>query len=267
MEEKKNTKFIVIIVILVILLSCCIGYIVYDNFIKEDEIVENNDKNNDNQNNEQNDNKEDKLSEEEEIAIVENELGKIFACASEVTNSNEYCYLIGNALQALLDSSKITEFDFFKELAPEIMQYKGLIEYIKLPNNTLNSRYYCLMTNEQEQLFSDYFNIDLKFIDYDGLSGFNSYDEMYEYCQFDDECIYVKNYNEYANKGYKLAYVEEQALGYRSISLSIVDVTSLGNSVYEVNVKIDIDNKISETSTEVEVVDEHAKFGSMIVRK
>lgn len=65
MEEKKNTRFIVIIVILVILLSCCIGYIVYDNFIKEDEIVENNDKNNDNQNNEQNDNKEDKLSEEE----------------------------------------------------------------------------------------------------------------------------------------------------------------------------------------------------------
>ena len=90
---------------------------------------------------------------------------------------------------------------------------------------------------------------------------------MYEYCQFDDECIYVKNYNEYANKGYKLAYVEEQALGYRSISFSIIDVTSLGNSVYEVNVKVDIDNKISETSTEVEVVDGHVKFGSMIVRK
>ena len=54
--EEKNTKFIVIIVILIILLSCCIGYIVYDNFIKEDEIVENNDKDN---------NEENELTEEE----------------------------------------------------------------------------------------------------------------------------------------------------------------------------------------------------------
>ena len=63
--EEKNTKFIVIIVILIILLSCCIGYIVYDNFIKEDEMVENNDKFNDNQGNEQNNSEDDKLSEEE----------------------------------------------------------------------------------------------------------------------------------------------------------------------------------------------------------
>ena len=271
MEEKKNKKYIVIIVILIILLIGSVGYIVYDNFIKEDEIVNNNnqDNNDDIQDIEQNNDEDEnnKLGEEEEIALVEDELSKIFACASDITSSDEYCCLIGDRFQGLLDSSSITEFDFFKELAPEIMQYKGLVEYIKLPNYTINTHYYCLMTDKQEQLFSDYFNIDLEFEDYDGLSGFNSYDEMYEYCEHDDECMYVKNYNEYANKGYKLAYVEAKALGYRPASISIVDVTSLGNSTYEVNVKVDVDNKISEILTETEVVDGNVKLGSMIVRK
>ena len=63
MEEKKNKSLIVIIVILVILLFCSIGYIVYDNFIKEDEVVDNN--NNDNQDNEQDNEEENELSEEE----------------------------------------------------------------------------------------------------------------------------------------------------------------------------------------------------------
>ena len=39
---KENKKYVIVIVILVILLLGSIGYIVYDNFIKEDEIVENN---------------------------------------------------------------------------------------------------------------------------------------------------------------------------------------------------------------------------------
>ena len=53
MEEKKNKSLIIIIVILVILLSCSVGYIVYDNFIKEDEVTENNDNQNNGGNNEE----------------------------------------------------------------------------------------------------------------------------------------------------------------------------------------------------------------------
>lgn len=64
LEEKKNKKYI--IVILVILLLGSIGYIVYDNFIKEDEIVENNEnQNNNNQNNESTNEEENNLTEEE----------------------------------------------------------------------------------------------------------------------------------------------------------------------------------------------------------
>ena len=75
MEENKN-KSLIIIVILVILLLGSIGYIVYDNFIKEDEVVENNDKNNNNQDNEQN-NEEDEIQlpkEDEEVANIGRDL-------------------------------------------------------------------------------------------------------------------------------------------------------------------------------------------------
>ena len=88
MEEKKNKSLIIIIVILVILLSCSVGYIVYDNFIKEDEVTENNDiqnnNNNDNQDN-NNDNQDnggnneeenDELSEEELERLGENLFNK-----------------------------------------------------------------------------------------------------------------------------------------------------------------------------------------------
>ena len=44
MEEKKNKKYITIIVILIILLIGSVGYIVYNEFIKKGEIVENNEK-------------------------------------------------------------------------------------------------------------------------------------------------------------------------------------------------------------------------------
>lgn len=44
MEENKNKKYITIIVILVILLIGSVGYIVYSEFINEDEIVENKEK-------------------------------------------------------------------------------------------------------------------------------------------------------------------------------------------------------------------------------
>ena len=76
MEEKKNKRLIIIIVILTILLLGSIGYIVYDNFIKEDEVVENNDKNNNNQDNEQND-EEDEIQlpeEDEEVANIGRDL-------------------------------------------------------------------------------------------------------------------------------------------------------------------------------------------------
>ena len=88
MEEKKNKSLIIIIVILVILLLGSIGYIVYDNFIKEDEVTENNDiqnnNNNDNQDN-NNDNQDnggnneeenDELSEEELERLGENLFNK-----------------------------------------------------------------------------------------------------------------------------------------------------------------------------------------------
>ena len=91
MEEKKNTKFIVIIVILVILLVGSIGYIVYDNFIKEDEVVDNN--NNDNQENEQND-EEDEIQlpkEDEEVANIGRDL---FARTNKHIYSADNTYIL-----------------------------------------------------------------------------------------------------------------------------------------------------------------------------
>ena len=98
MEEKKNTKFIVIIVILVVLLSCCIGYIVYDNFIKEDEVVDNNQNNNndnkDNQDTEQNNEADDEIQlpeEDKEVASLGRDL---FARTNKHIYSADNTYIL-----------------------------------------------------------------------------------------------------------------------------------------------------------------------------
>ena len=268
MEEKKN-KSLIIIVILVILLLGSIGYIVYDNFIKEDEVVENNDKNNNNQDNEQNDNNEDKLSEEEEIAIIENELGKIFAC----TNADEMCveYMWYSSMIPEITNEDLN-YDFFELAAPYIMEGIYNQEYIGVPWE-FGTVY--LMSDEQEEEYKNFFDIDLTFEEYDGLFGFGSYDNLLEYCNGNADCEYLDNYNKYGNKGYKIAYAIGDGFGSHGTHFEIEDITK-NNDRYRADVLVtpnelwlneDTKNIAIHTSVDVEVVDGHVKFGSMIVRK
>lgn len=293
MEEKKNKRLYIVIVILTILLLCSIGYIIYNVFIKEDEIIENingnqgkNERNDDNE--EQKNNNEGEnydnfdydikvdlnniLPNDENATIIKKDLQKIFDCASNIDiyqDCNEYdecehdyCYLIKNQILTLENQNSI---NFFKELAPYIMQYKGLIEYIKLPNYIANVHYYYIMTSEQEQLFSSYFDIDFYFNEYNGLSGFNSYDDMMDYCHNEKDCIYYINYNLYANKGYKLAAVEWPATGYYPFKIGITNMKLLSDENYEVSVRAIKYNKIVDVSFNVQMVEKHPKYGSLII--
>ncbi len=273
MKEKKNTKFIIIIVILIILLIGCVGYIVYDTFIKEDEVVENNDNqnnNSDNQDNEENNNnEEDELSEEEEIAIIEDELGKIFTC----TNGDDFCveYMWYSVMIPDITNQDLN-YDFFELAAPYIMEGVYNQEYINV-NWQLGTVY--LMTEGQEEEFSNYFDIDLTFDEYDGLYGFGSYDNLLESCSDDTNCEYIDNYNKYGNKGYKIAYAVGDGFGSHGTHFEIEDITK-NNDKYKVDVLVTPDelwlneetkNIAIHTSVDVEIVDGHCKFGSMIVRK
>ncbi len=289
MGEKKNKKYIIVIVILVILLLGNIGYIVYDNFIKEDEITKNINNNQENQEKIEETDEQEKqnydnfdynikvdlnkiLPNDENATIIKKDLQKIFDCASNIDvyqNCDEYdecehdyCYLIKN--QVLMLESQ-NSFNFFKELAPYIMQYNGLIEYIKLPNYTVNAHYYYIMTPEQAQLFPNYFDIDFDFEDYNGLSGFYSYDDMWDYCHNENDCIYYINYNLYANKGYKLATVEWTATGYYPFKIGITNMKLLSDGNYEVSARAIKYNKIVDVSFNVQIFEKHPKYGNLII--
>ena len=278
-EQKKNKKLYIIIAILTILLIGSVGYIVYNEFIKKDETIENNELNNNQEENnetnneeeQKNNNEENKLSEEEEIAIIKKELGKIFSC----TNGEEMCveYMQYSTMLPEIDDEDLN-YDFFKLAAPYIMEAIYNLNYINV--DWLYGIVY-LMTDNQEQKYSDYFDFDLMFDTYDGLYGFKNYEDMLEYCNNDINCTFINNYNNYKDKGYKIAYIVGDGFGSHGTDFKIETITKNANDdKYTVKVLVTpneiweeiIDEKIEiHTNVEVEIVNGHCKFGSMIVKR
>ena len=274
MAENKNTKFIVIIIILVILLIGCVSYIVYDNFIKEDEIVENNSNNNQtNEENKQNDIEEnDELSEEEEIAIIRNDLQNIFDC----TNGDKMCdeMMWYTVMIPSLDENE--DYDFFEQAAPFIMKYFHDLEF------ETASWYYggiYLVSNQDLETFNEYFNINFNYEEYDGLYGFESYENLIKECEntdlYGENCKFLDSYNKYANKGYKIAAVIGDGFGSHGTTFEIEDIYKY-NDKYKADVLVSNKNsyipgfefnelKEIHTSVEIEIVNGHPRYGSMIV--
>ena len=276
MEEKKNKKYIIMIVILVILLLGSIGYIVYDKFIKEDEIVENNenqnnDSNNNNQDNESNNEEENKWS-EEDIAIIRNDLHNIFDCTNGAKMCDELMWY--TAMIPSIDENE--NYDFFELAAPFIMKYFHDFEF------ETASWYYggiYLVSDQDLETFNEYFNINFNYEEYDGLYGFGTYENLIKECEntelYGDNCKYLEDYNKYANKGYKIAAIIGDGFGSHGTEFEIETITkNTYNDKYTVSVLVKpnellediIDEKIEiHTKVEVEIVDEHPRYGSMMI--
>ena len=178
MAEKKNTKFIVIIIILVILLIGCISYIVYDNFIKEDEITENNDKDNNNSNNEQNNNNEEdniQLPEEdEEVASIGRDLFE---------RTNKHTYVADNTY--ILYQDKNIYYDDLTSVDKMALTYilipdeeKELDAEAHIKSECYDGGYICpseiISRDTFEKYYHQMFGSD-KSIDYTTIYTYNNY--------------------------------------------------------------------------------------------
>ncbi|HIU11636.1 MAG TPA: hypothetical protein IAB65_02935 [Candidatus Onthocola stercorigallinarum] len=271
MEEKKNKSLIIIIVILIILLIGSIGYIVYDNFIKEDEVVENNDNQNNNDNNNQDNepnNEEDEtneLSEEDEIAIIEDELGAIFSYInSEVDTSyfeSENDWYLNSCMLLGTDMYKESD-DVFQDIGPLIMDCYYDYDYPGFTNNLGGG---ALITDEQIADYKNYFESNFNFKTFTPLNPNDFQPQGEEGTVANEWYERIKaEYDLYNNKNYKIAYEYGDGFGVNPDKFEIIDIYPSGAD-YTAKVMVTMNDyegtRIYNSEIKVQIIDGHCKFG------
>ena len=259
MEGKKNTKFIVIIAIFVILLMGCVSYIVYDNFIKEDEIVNNNNQNNnDIQNDDQNN------DEDENNKLSEEELNKLGLELFSRTNTALTSYITsGNYM--FYQEDDITYNDLNNE---ERLEYV----YLQIPNsektynlndaydrscidteNTYTCYYEKILINTFEEYYYKMFGLD-KGINYE---WFTVATDNFLRCEKEENEIicyptdgggatdyrtYLNYIHAEENNSDILVYVNLLAMGYNGVEGGIFSDATMNNRIADESPEVTEDN-------------------------
>ena len=156
MEEKKNKGLYIVIIMLTILLICSLGYIVYNEFIKENETVENKEEKEDNDLNSEENNDEEIISDD----INVDELGKELLLKTAIYTHFQKEYILYSYQNLTYDTLNNSD--------------KLKITYAQIPNNEKtynpedsktdecydnNDKYHCYYEKVSKQVFEDYYHM------------------------------------------------------------------------------------------------------------
>lgn len=245
--------------VIIIILSICVlglgGFIIYDQFLKDEPAIEENKNNETNEkenNNEQN-------NEETEINFVKDELQKLEnALNKEVKDWNSPCFNLANSFVA---NYYVETTEFFDVMAPYIMQCLYEKEYTIIVGPILDL---LLFSSKDLNEFYNYFNINLETKPFD--ASYNS-DEMMSS---------NPNITDYFNGDYVVVATYEAGLTDTPYEYKINDISKQGNyyvatitmenipgkSSYSADEKI-----IYEGTLKVSILNNHLRYEPLYFKK
>ena len=260
-EEKKNKKLYIIIAILTILLIDSVGYIVYNEFIKKDETIENNENTNtdkNNQDNESNNEKENNKLSEEEL----NKLGlELFSrtsieLTSNITSGNYMFYKEYDITYNDLKNEERLEYTYM-QIPKNLKTYNSEDAYRDSCINTDNYQYTCYYEKVSTKTFEEYYHKMFgsnKNINYE---NFEVIIDKLIFCKQESEEIVcypsdgggIKDHTSYLEYDYAnqdedriLLYVKFLVLGYNGTESGVFSDAAMNNKIADESPEVTSNN-------------------------
>ncbi len=257
MEEKKNKGLYIVIIMLTILLICSLGYIVYNEFIKENETVENNENpNNNNQDNESN---------EEENNLTEEELNKLglelfsrtnIESISYITSGNYMFYQKNDLTYNNLNNEERLEY-VYMQIPKNVKSYNLEDAYGDSCIDTDTYQYTCYYEKVSTKTFEEYYH---KMFGSDKNVSYENFgviiDKLISCKQESDEIVCypsdgggIKDHTTYLEYDYAnqdedkiLMYVKLLALGYNGKESGVFSDAAMNNKIADESPEVTEDN-------------------------